>query len=206
MTYEITNLQYKNILKIKNLKFADHKINVLSGRSGTGKTTLFSLLAGKDYNYQGDIYLNNQSIKNIHLALLFTKIAYLEQEYLLLSKTVQGEFEIICSLLGLEYNLKKILSLLTLVGLDVDILDSTIKFSGGEKQRLAIARTLYPDRDVILLDEPTSALDQKTSTKFMENLNNYCQEHQKTVLLISHEDRITKNQSFNQINLGAYNE
>ncbi len=204
--YEIKNLKFKNILNIKELYIPSNKITIISGKSGVGKSTLFSLLTCKTYDYDGDILLNNKSIKNTPVKDIFKKIVFLDQNYILLGQTIQEEFQIICNILNLEYNEEKIKKFLNIVDLQYDFAKTSEKFSGGEKQRLTIARTLYTQRDITLLDEPTSALDTETTKNVINNLYEYSQNEKKTIIMISHNNSIIEDEKFNQINLGDYNE
>lgn len=200
---KIKNLKYKKILKIKKMNFEKNKINILYGKSGSGKSTLLSLILGNDYDYTGNIYLEDKLIKNINREDILKKIKMLDQNITLLSDNVIGEFEVISKYLNIEINQKKIIESLKNVGLNKKLNDSTLKFSGGEIQKLGIARMLYIDSKIIILDEPTSALDRDSTEKFMNNLEKISN---KTFIIVSHNDDIIKNNKYNLINLGEYNE
>lgn len=200
---KIKNLKYKKILKIKKMNFEKNKINILYGKSGSGKSTLLSLILGNDYDYTGNIYLEDKLIKNINREDILKEIKMLDQNITLLSDNVIGEFEVISKYLNIEINQKKIIESLKNVGLNKKLNDSTLKFSGGEIQKLGIARMLYIDSKIIILDEPTSALDRDSTENFMNNLEKISN---KTFIIVSHNDDIIKNNKYNLINLGEYNE
>ncbi len=206
MLFEIKDLKYKNILNIPSLTIEKGKITILNGKSGSGKSLLFSLLTAKDYNYEGDILLEGKSIKNHPMSEVFKKIAFLDQEYVLLGTTIAEEFTMICNFLNITYNENKILELLQGVDLSYSLSTKTQNFSGGEKQRLCIARTFYVDREIIMLDEPTSALDENNAIKIMNQLQEYIKNSNKTVVMISHDKNIINDDKYKHIDLGDYNE
>ncbi len=205
MLFEIKDLKYKNVLNIPTLTIKKGEITILSGKSGSGKSLLFSLLTAKDYNYEGDILLEGISIKNQPVSEAFKKIAFLDQEYILLGTTVAEEFTIICNFLNIDYDENKILELLKCVDLSYSLSTQTHNFSGGEKQRLCIARTFYVNKEIIMLDEPTSALDETNVINIMKNLQKYIQNSNKSVVMISHDKNIINDEKYNHIDLGDYN-
>lgn len=202
--YKVLNLKYLDILNINELNINSH-CTVISGPSGCGKTTLVNLLRGTDYNYEGTIEFFDQDLKQYDFWDLQKQIISLPQESVLLGKTVKAEFEITTELLGLEYNENKIKQLLSLCKLDVKLNQETSKFSGGEKQRLMIARTLFVQRKLIIFDEPTSALDAKTSQLIVNNLKAYVNENDCYLIVISHDQIFLNDSDFTVVKLGGNN-
>ncbi len=202
--YKVLNLKYLDILKINELNI-DSRCTVISGPSGCGKTTLVNLLRGTDYNYEGTIEFFGQDLKQYDFLELQKKIISLPQESVLLAKTVKAEFKITSELLELEYNENKIKQLLALCKLDVKLNQETSKFSGGEKQRLMIARTLFAQRKLIIFDEPTSALDVETSQLIANNLKAYVNENDCYLIVISHDQIFLNDSDFTVVKLGGNN-
>lgn len=168
-----------------------NKITAIVGPSGAGKSTLFSLLE-KFYtaNY-GTICLDGQSIASMNLEAVRQRLAYVEQNAPLLSGSVRDN---LC--LGLsEVSSERCMRVLDLVGLgdlvnnleeDVDsyIGERGVFLSGGEQQRLALARAILSDKDILLLDESTSNIDEINQTKLIAFLRECAKS--KTILLIAH--------------------
>lgn len=204
--YEIQNLKYLNILNIKALNISKGEISIIYGPSGSGKTTLVNILKGQHYNYDGDVKFNGELMKNKNILNFKHEIGVLCQNSLLLGKTVKEEFDIVSKLLNINICNEEINKMLQIVDLDVDLNLSTQNMSGGQKQRLYLARTLSTNKVVYILDEPTSALDAKTVKKVMNNLHDYVQETKKTIILISHDLNIINDLKFNKIDMEQIND
>lgn len=76
--------------------------------------------------------------------------------------------------------------------LEKDLNDDPEKFSGGEKQRLALARVLLMDPEVLLLDEPTSSLDEKTGIEIIKKVSNFAKNREKTLVIVTHNPELKK--------------
>ncbi len=198
--YKVLNLKYLDILKIDKLNI-DDRCTVISGPSGCGKTTLVNLLRGTDYNYEGLIEFCNKDLKKYDFLELQKMIISLPQESVLLGRTVKEEFTITAQLLSLEFDENKIKKILSLCELNVELNQETKKFSGGEKQRLMIARTLFAKRKLIIFDEPTSALDINTSQIIVNNLKTYVNENDCYLIVISHDQIFLNDSDFTVVKL-----
>lgn len=161
--YYIKNLKYRKVLNIPELKINQGNLYVISGPSGCGKSSLINLLIANDYKYQGEIYYQDMLLKDIDSMKIKKDVVTLGQESILLGKTIKEDFKELCQLLNIEYIPKKVDEVLKIAELDLALSMKTTRMSGGQKQRLYIARILYLERKVYILDEPTSALDSKTS-------------------------------------------
>lgn len=161
------------------------------GRSGAGKSTLVELVPRLREVTDGAIHFDGQNIKDFELGSLRTGIGYLKQTAMLFNDTVYNN---LVYGLGFEPNEDQIRQALedayaTFVynlpdGLETIIGDSGTRFSGGERQRLALARVLLEDTDIIILDEPTSALDSESEASIQKALMKL--HGKKTIMVIAH--------------------
>mgnify|MGYP006280595861 CR=1 FL=1 len=191
--FEINDVIYKDILKIDHLKIPTEKVSCIVGESGGGKTTFLKLLNNMISPDSGQIYYNEKNLREYDPVKLRRKIAMLPQEATVFSGTIEDNFKLTIEYADLN-NLTKnnFKDLLKSIGLYHSLDKNADKLSGGEKQRLALDRTLFLKPDVLLLDEPSSALDQKTEDevinmiiKIMDSLNG-------TVIMVTHSKKIAK--------------
>lgn len=182
---KMAQIEFKNITKeyedfeaVKNVSFAINKgeFVFLVGPSGAGKTTLVKILIREDLPSYGEVFFNEQNVleipqENIHE--LRRKIGVVFQDFKILeSKTV---FENVAVALEVNHSEKAVVNevvpnVLNLVGLQEKSEMFPKNLSGGEKQRLAIARALAHEPDVLIADEPTGMIDPKSSDEVMEVL------------------------------------
>lgn len=200
--YRVRNLSYKGIIKNEDIDISMGEVNIISGPSGCGKSTLLSLLSGKDYEYTGSIELLGHEISNHNSSQIFENIAMLGQNIKLLASSVEGEFDTVGKLLNIEINESTKLESLKIASLNKDLSKNTDKFSGGEKQRLAIARTLAVPRACYIFDEPTSSLDEESTNNVIENLYQLTKKNDKTIVIVSHDQAVIKDKRFVQIEMG----
>lgn len=173
------------IFKHVDYTFELGKKYAISGDSGTGKSTVLNLLIKNLKPSNGSISLNNTSIEAIKTSDLLNQITYIEQKPYVFNGTVRENIS-----LGDNISDQKIKEVLKSVGLsnyadklDLIITENGNNFSGGQKQRLALARGLVRDSKIILLDESTSSLDEKTATSIEKAILNL---PDKLVIMISH--------------------
>ncbi len=201
--YLMKNVKYRGVIDIKEQEINPGNIYIVSGPSGSGKSSLINLLMANDYEYSGEIFYNEVLLKKIDSMYIKKRVVNLSQDSVLLSKTIQGEFEELCKLLEIDFDIDKMKSSLKDAELDLELDFANSKLSGGQKQRLCIARTLYLDRETYIFDEPTSALDPETSQKIMDNLTRKAHETQKLFIIISHDLAVINNPSYEHIILGG---
>lgn len=184
-------VKYKNILDIQTLNIPAHKITSIVGESGSGKTTLLRLLNKLISCDAGDIYYNNISINTIDSIKLRRDVIMLPQSPAIFSGSIKDNL-----LIGLKYSEKPIVTddklneVLELVHLNKNLSDAADKLSGGEKQRLALARVILLQPEVLLLDEPSSALDENTEHLIIEALVDYTVANNKTLIMVTHSQKI----------------
>ncbi|MBF0746205.1 thiol reductant ABC exporter subunit CydC [Gemella sp. 19428wG2_WT2a] len=205
---EYNETNYNNIIEIKNLKFAydntkmilndislsvkkGEKVAIL-GRSGVGKSTLIKLITGTYKDYEGSIKVfGNLPSEN----LLGKKISMLNQKPYLFDMSIKDNLELsnidsknVISISRIEDSLEKSQMKQTIDmlpdGIYTNVYESGTRFSGGERQRIALARTLIQNNELLLLDEPTVGLDPKTETDLLNTI--FKNNDNKTIIWITH--------------------
>jgi ATP-binding cassette, subfamily B, bacterial HlyB/CyaB len=161
------------------------------GRSGSGKTTLARLLQGLNRDYEGLIKLDGMDLREMDLDYLRSSIGVVPQENFLFSGTVRENISIArpkssfdkvvqaAQLAGAEEFIERLPK-----GYDTVVEEGAVNFSGGQRQRLAIARALLVDPPILILDEATSALDAESEAIVNANLMRIAQN--RTVIIITH--------------------
>lgn len=180
----------KPLLKDFNYKF-DEKIYGVLGESGCGKTTLLKTVAGLIKPIDGQVLVDGNIVtkaskNNIYMMHQnYTSFDWLKcLDNVLIAKKIRGKLE--------EKDVAEAKELLSLVGLNKSMEKYPKQLSGGMRQRLALARTLFANPDVVLMDEPLSALDSCTRNK-MQNL--IVEQHQKsnnTIIMVTHSKEEAK--------------
>jgi len=192
----VTKIYFPNITAIDKISFEIKagEFVILVGRSGAGKTTILRLIRKEENSTQGNIFyknLNYHKIKNKEITLLRRKIAIIFQEFkLLLDRTVYDNVRIPLEILGLSPKeiSKKTEEMLRLVDLWSHKTVLAKYLSGGEKQKLAIARALSFNPEVLLADEPTGNLDPISSMEIIELLKNINSQGVTVILATHHKD------------------
>lgn len=185
---------------LENLSFHVHAGEHIAivGPSGVGKTTLISLILRLYQPTQGDLFFDGRSASVYELSSLRQRIGYVPQNSLLLSGTILENLRYG----NLEANEAHVVRAAQTAGIHDFIVglplgyqslvgESGVNLSEGQKQRIAIARALIKDPDILILDEPTSALDSLTENSFIEALKSMIQG--RTVFLIAHRLSTVKN-------------
>ena len=196
----------KGKIQIKNLNFAYENINVLEnlnitipegkkvaivGLSGSGKSTIISLLLRFYNNYDGGIFIDEQDISKYSLKSLRDNFSLVSQETILFNQSIKTNIEYG----NLKANTAEILNAAEEAGvnefansfpnkLDTIVGESGVKLSGGQRQRIAIARAILKNAPILLFDEATSALDNLTEQKIQNSINKLMKN--KTSVIIAH--------------------
>lgn len=160
------------------------KVGIM-GHTGSGKSTLLRVLCGF-YDYEGSIKIDGIELKEINKSSLRTKVGFVTQEPFIFLGTVKENL-IIAKENATDEELWKVLDLAKcdfVKSLDQQIEESGKNLSGGEKQKLALARLFLKDPQIILLDEATSALDAKTEYEVLKNLFEFFKD--RTVIVVAH--------------------
>lgn len=192
-SYQNTKKVKLEVLRSVNIEIENNKISVIVGASGAGKSTLLHIMGGLDRPDSGAVYFNQQNLfdltddklarfrnKNIgfvfqfhHLLPEFTAI-----ENVSIPRMIMGE--------SLSTAYKRAGELLEAVGMKERINHKPAELSGGEQQRVAVARALANDPDIILADEPTGNLDSENSAAVHQILIDLRDKMGKTFVIVTH--------------------
>lgn len=179
----------KQIFSDLNITISDGEFVILIGESGCGKTTLLNIIGALESPERGEILVNGIDItKRKNQKKYFENtVGFLFQNFALIeNKSVRKNLELVPPKNRTEITIAKALEL---VGLENNENDMVYTLSGGEQQRLALARLMIKKCDIILADEPTGSLDTK-NTQIVLNILRELNRHGKTILLVTHDERI----------------
>ena len=204
-TYNTNNFK-QTALNNVSISFREQEFAAILGPSGSGKTTLLNIIGGLDKYDSGDLIINNVSTKLYKDRDFDTyrnyRVGFVFQNYNLIShQSILSNVELALTLGGVSKEERKIRAIeaLTKVGLKDHIYKKPNQLSGGQMQRVSIARALVNDPDIILADEPTGALDSNTSVQIMELLKEVSKT--KLVIMVTHNPELAKNYATRIINI-----
>ena len=185
---------FKNI----NYEFEQGKIYAIKGKSGSGKTTLLSLITGLEKCTEGKVLYNNQDLKKFNLdKYRNSDIGIIFQSYNLLPHLTALENIILSmdvSKVKVENKKERALELMKNVGLTENHAKrKVLKLSGGEQQRIAIARSLSYNPKAIIADEPTGNLDKETENEIIKIFKELAHKENKCVIIVTHSNNICEN-------------
>ena len=192
---------------IKNMDFKINKNEIIGiiGQSGKGKTTLLDIFSGLIPDYEGELFVDGKKIET-NIQQWKPDIGYVSQSTFIFDDTIQNN--VIVSRIGLPISENLYSESIKLSRLDEwisslhmqsssQISQDGSNISGGQQQRIGIARALYRNSEILVFDEPTSSLDSETESEIMETIYNL--KGEKTIIIISHKvsildqcDRIIK--------------
>ena len=166
----------------------------LCGASGAGKTTLLYTLGGLEKPTTGDVFIGGEPLYRAtskQRARIRNKaLGFVFQNYHLLPELTALENVMLPSLIGGKVAMERAKELLGRVGLGERIQHLPTELSGGEQQRVALARSLINDPAIILADEPTGNLDSATGKQIMELLFKVVDESKKTLVVVTHDQNL----------------
>ena len=186
----------KNVLKGVSAGFETGKVYTIVGKSGSGKTTLLSLIAGLDVCEGGEILCGSTDLKKLDRDVYRAKsIGVIFQAYNLITNTSAIENIVLSmNISGTKEADKKAFAyaLLQKVGIDRETADrKVLKLSGGEQQRVGIARALSHNPDILIADEPTGNLDTATENEILKIFTALAHEDGKCVIIVTHSNKVT---------------
>lgn len=201
--YKMKNEDFKALSNVK-FEAPNSGIVCILGPSGSGKTTLMNIVGALDSDFDGDVIINNKSIKEFKSKDLDSyrknSIGFIFQQFYLINKfSAYDNVKVALDLSNVKDKKEKIMELLKKVEMDKFSKRKVNLLSGGQKQRIAIARALANDPDIILADEPTGALDSKMSTEIMQLLKELSKT--KLVLIITHSQELADEYADSIINM-----
>lgn len=173
-------------------EIADGEFVIFSGASGCGKTTLLNMIGGLEKLSGGTILVDGIDIgkRSNQLEYFRSKVGFLFQNFALVeNKTVRQNLELVRKKNRSEVSIEQAVER---VGLS-DKLDAKVyTLSGGEQQRIALARLMVKKCDLILADEPTGSLDKANAEKIMQILKALNTDQSKTVIMVTHDEELKK--------------
>ena len=183
-----------NALSNVNLTIEEGKVVVILGPSGAGKSTLLNLIGGLDNPTSGEIIIDNENIEKYSddelASYRANKVGFVFQFYNLIpTLTIHENVALVKEISTNPLSANAMLN-------EVGLLDHAKKFpselSGGEQQRVSIARALAKNPKILLCDEPTGALDSKTGVLVLKLLLKMAKDYKKTVIIVTHNQNIAK--------------
>lgn len=186
---------------LRGISFNVHQGEFLAifGPSGSGKSTLLHLMGGLDRPEEGEILIDGSNLQDLHdnelAELRLKKIGFVFQFFNLLPRlTALRNVELPLTVAGLPEKeaLEKAEEMLKLMGLEARVDHRPSELSGGEQQRVAMARALINDPKIVLADEPTGNLDTKTGWELVELMRKLNKEKGQTFVMITHDPHIAE--------------
>lgn len=187
--------KYNNqeVLRGIDLKIDKNEFVVILGASGSGKSTLLNILSGLEKSDSGEVVYDNESISDYSEKQLTKfrkgKIGFVFQQYYLLNNlTVEQNVKVGANLA----NNKEYVDIIKQLGLADKLSKYPNELSGGEQQRVSIARALAKKPTVLFLDEPTGALDEEIGRKILEYLLKLKDKSHFTMIMVTHNENIAE--------------
>lgn len=186
------------VFKNVNYEFEEGKMYAIKGKSGSGKTTLLSLITGLEKCSEGQILYDGKDLKKMNLdRYRNTDIGIVFQSYNLLPRLTAVENIVLSmdiSKVKVENKKEKALELMKSVGLSEEHAKRKIlRLSGGEQQRIAIARSLAYNPRIIIADEPTGNLDKDTENEILKIFKHLAKDENKCVIIVTHSQNVCDN-------------
>lgn len=186
----------KNVLRGVSAEFESGKVYTIVGRSGSGKSTMLSLIAGLDTCRNGQILYRDSDLSKMDRDHYRAKgIGVIFQAYnLITNATAMQNIVLSMNISQSPEKDKKAYAyqLLERVGIDRETADRTVlKLSGGEQQRVGIARALSHNPDIILADEPTGNLDRDTEAEILKIFTSLAHTDGKCVIIVTHSKKVS---------------
>ncbi len=201
---EIKNLSFayeknKNILSSLNLKINKAEKIAITGSNGSGKSTFVNILMGFYEDYRGSIFVDNNKLNEKNLKYWQSKISYVPQKLFLFDDTIKNNIT-----LGQDINyfdekkFKKATMISTVNDFvekldekyDTLVKDEGTRFSGGQIQKISLARAIYFSKEILVLDEFTNQIDKESELKIIEDL--FFEFKNSTIILVTHNEKIKK--------------
>ncbi|MCU0078811.1 ABC transporter ATP-binding protein [Extibacter muris] len=186
----------KKIYALNHINFEINKgeFVVILGQSGAGKSTLLNILGGIDTLSSGEITVNDTNLSAMNERILAdyraNEIGFIFQFYNLIPTLTV--YENVALMKDIKEDILEPTAILERVGLKQHLKKFPNQLSGGEQQRVSIARAVSKNPEILLCDEPTGALDSETGCMVLELIQDICREYQKTAIIVTHNANIAK--------------
>ena len=187
--FKFDHVKYKDIIDIEDLSIKLSEITCIIGPSGSGKSTFLRLINKLISPDSGVISLNGENIADINSVEYRRRVPMLSQSPVVFPGTIRDNL-----LIGRKFQNKeapsddKLLAALKAVSLDEPLDKDVDNLSGGEQQRVSIARLMLLDSEVYLLDEPSSALDDLTEDFVIKSMVDMARDENKTIIYVTHSN------------------
>ncbi len=191
--FSLRDVEYKQIIKIDQLDIPWRQVVCIFGESGSGKTTFLRLLNHLISCDRGQILFDGMDLTQLDPVALRRRVVMLPQTPVVLDGTIKYNF-----IRGLEFADKSIPDdqemeeMLDYVQLSKPLFTEASKLSGGEKQRMALARVFLLGPDVLLLDEPSAALDEETEKIVINKIVDYVQKKELSLIMVTHSKQVVE--------------
>ncbi|MBW8349877.1 energy-coupling factor ABC transporter ATP-binding protein [Bacillus sp. IITD106] len=191
--FRLDNVKYKQILHIDYAAIPEGKTTCIIGKSGSGKTTFIKLLNGLISPDAGEVYYKGKALSQIDLIQHRRRIIMLQQTPSIYDGTIQDNLQIGRKFSNLDDATKpEMEKVLDCVNLHKELKTIANELSGGEKQRLALARILLLDPEVVIMDEPTAALDEETAQEMMKKILQIGKDKGQTMIMVTHSKEVVE--------------
>lgn len=185
------NIKGKNILNLQEFNVYEGQFNFIIGHNGSGKTTLLNILCLVDENFSGDLIYKNQIIgSETDKVKLRRKFSVIWQDPYLYRGSVMYNISMPLRLRGIKKNqyLKKTEEIAKRLEIEDLLEQSAATLSGGEKQKVSIARALITEPEILFVDEPTTSLDEESREFFNSHFEKLVTDEM-TVVMVTHEKK-----------------
>ena len=190
--FELINVKYQDIVDIPNL-YINEGLIVLFGASGSGKTTVLRMLNKMISPTQGRILFNGQDIKQIPSVAHRRNVMMLSQNPTMFKGSIRDNLTIAFTFQKKAIpDDEELHNVLAKVQLNKDLNMPVNQLSGGEKQRLALARVFLLDPSVYLLDEPSSALDDDAEDTIINMVSEHIKRTKKSAIMVTHSKSVAE--------------
>ena len=181
-----------------NYEFEQGKMYAIKGKSGSGKTTLLSLITGLEKCTEGKVLYDGKDLNKMNLdTYRNTDIGIVFQSYNLLPRLTAVENIVLSmdiSKVKVQNKKQKAIELMKSVGLaEEQGKRKILKLSGGEQQRIAIARSLSYNPKIIIADEPTGNLDKETENEILKIFKHLAKDENKCIVIVTHSQNVCDN-------------
>lgn len=202
--FSLEHVRARGNISYPNFNIKSNAITFISGKSGCGKSTVLGLLNGTLGDYQGTINYKGNDLHSYELLKLRQEVLLVGQAIYLFEGTVEKNFTLFYDYRGLpQPDANTMKYYLQLCSILIPLETQCHKLSGGEKQRVHLAIFISFEAQVFLLDEPTAALNTQNAHTILENVCQFCDQKNITLVVVSHDNSLAEKFAANRICLGT---